>query len=203
MMKADPYGESDDLRAVDRQFLNDLRSMLEKGESYPEIAEIKVGTGDQITPQMREVRSLAVENRLEVYKKSRIDDQRSWYSSKASTNRKLKRRIFGVVLMAQFTAFGFAIWTIIQPSRTFDPTGILATTATAFMAWMQVKRYDELAQSYSVASQDLGMVAEEAQHLESEEDLTDFVADAENAISREHTLWLARRDHLTSISDRL
>jgi hypothetical protein len=29
-----------------------------------------------------------------------------------------------------------------------------------------------------------------------EAELSSFVADAETAISREHTLWLARRDHL-------
>ena len=66
--------------------------------------------------------------------------------------------------------------------------------ASAFIAWMEVKQHSELAQAYSVAEFDLSLVEERGDYVCDETTFSSFVADAENAISREHTLWIARRD---------
>ena len=68
--------------------------------------------------------------------------------------------------------------------------------AASLIAWMQVKRYQELAQSYGLATQELGLIASRGLHVASDEELSKFVAESETAISREHTLWTARRDVL-------
>lgn len=49
--------------------------------------------------------------------------------------------------------------------------------------------------SYGLASQELGMIAEQVEYISDPEELSAFILDAENAISREHTLWIARRDN--------
>lgn len=203
MMKADPYGQESDSANVDSQFVDDLRDILRGGNSPPAVTGTLATAGNQITSTMRHVRSLTTDERWNIYKRERINDQKNWYIRNASKSKNRKNIIFASIVGVQIIALIFSIGTIVKPVVTFDPTGIIATLATALLAWLQAKRYEELSKSYSVAAQDLGMVADEANEVTTEEQLTNFVADAENAISREHTLWLARRDHLSSISDRL
>ena len=84
-------------------------------------------------------------------------------------------------------------------------TGAFSAVAAASMAWLQMKRYQDLAQAYALVAHELGLIevqAEDvrrlietqAQRVHREEHLASFVANAENAISREHTMWVARRD---------
>ena len=68
--------------------------------------------------------------------------------------------------------------------------------AAAFVAWLQLKRHQELANSYALAAQELSFIAEQIQRVETAGEFSKFVSDAENAISREHTLWAARRDQV-------
>jgi len=73
-------------------------------------------------------------------------------------------------------------------------TGLFAAMANAFVAWPQVKQHESVAQAYAIATMDLGLIQEQGARIEGDAQLAAFVADAENAISREHTLWVARRD---------
>ena len=50
-----------------------------------------------------------------------------------------------------------------------------------------------LAASYAVADQELGAIEVTGPTINIESEWEVFVRDAEDAISREHTLWLARR----------
>jgi hypothetical protein len=74
--------------------------------------------------------------------------------------------------------------------------GVLTSLCASLLAWMQVKQYQELSQSYAIAAQELGLISALAKHSQSEADFSAFVADAETAMSREHTLWTARRDKI-------
>jgi DNA-binding transcriptional regulator of glucitol operon len=71
--------------------------------------------------------------------------------------------------------------------------GVLAALSSCILAWLQVKKYQETAQSYSIAHDELGLIETLAANIRSEEALATFVQDAENAVSREHTLWIAKR----------
>jgi hypothetical protein len=71
---------------------------------------------------------------------------------------------------------------------------LFAAMANAFVAWPQVKQHESVAQAYAIATMDLGLIQEQGARIEGDAQLAAFVADAENAISREHTLWVARRD---------
>lgn len=57
-----------------------------------------------------------------------------------------------------------------------------------------MRQHEELAQSYAVAALELGFIEEQVGRVSDDKGLSAFVADAESAISREHTLWIARRD---------
>ena len=57
-----------------------------------------------------------------------------------------------------------------------------------------MKRYSELAQSYSLASQELGEQEALAPDWREEANFLEFVDQVEFAISREHTMWCGRRE---------
>ena len=58
---------------------------------------------------------------------------------------------------------------------------------------MQLKKYRENKDAYRIALNELNIIKGRFKTIESEEDFVKFVLDSENAMSREHTLWLAQR----------
>jgi uncharacterized membrane protein len=80
----------------------------------------------------------------------------------------------------------------------FDLLGFLAAAAGCVMAWIEAKQHRNLATAYGIASQELASIATELPMVSSEERWAALVGQAEEAISREHTLWRASR----GLSDR-
>jgi hypothetical protein len=74
------------------------------------------------------------------------------------------------------------------------PGDTIITLALSVLTWLQAKRYQELAETYSLAAQDIAILEGGLPIVNTEEDFSRFVADAENAFSREHTQWIARKD---------
>jgi SMODS and SLOG-associating 2TM effector domain 1 len=74
------------------------------------------------------------------------------------------------------------------------PTDIFVAAAASLLSWMQAKRFSELAASYALATHEIGIIREQSLEPNSDEAFSLFVGDAENAFSREHTQWTARRD---------
>ena len=148
----------------------------------------------QITETMRRLRSEGVPVRLAAYLSGRIRDQRKWYSGKATLNRRAQIGWFCCVVVAQAAALAAAIWSVSYAESIPNLTGVLSSAAAACIAWMQVKRQRELAQAYALAAHELGLIQEKARNVSTVAELAAFVADSENAISREHTMWVARRD---------
>ena len=66
-----------------------------------------------------------------------------------------------------------------------------------------MKRHNELAQTYGLAAQELEELESITVSLTEEGKFLQIVEQVEEAISREHTMWCARRDvHLTGSSGR-
>lgn len=76
----------------------------------------------------------------------------------------------------------------------YFPTDVFIAVAASILTWMQAKRFTELSASYTLTANEIALIREEAFNLNREEDLSKFVGDAENAFSREHTQWEARKD---------
>lgn len=73
-----------------------------------------------------------------------------------------------------------------------DLAGLMGALIAAGAAWLAVKQFAPLASAYSIAARELALQADRLRHV-TESDWSGTVADAEEAISREHTLWLASR----------
>jgi hypothetical protein len=188
MVRAEPF----DLDApdIDKQFLAQTYSLLQ------DLRSISLGTGEpdaqQISDKMRQVRALDFAERRKVYLADRIADQQRWYSEKARWNDRQARvwALVSIVLQiagligGALKAFGWI---------NFDLLGFLAAAAGSVMAWFEAKQHRNLATAYGIASQELASIASELPTMNSEERWAAFVSQAEEAISREHTLWRASR----------
>ncbi len=192
-MCSEPYFRELHEKTVDEIFIENLRAVIEQRKNLAGAIAAQFPQGPQITDKMRSIRKLAAKERLGIYLEERIASQRDWYARKAAENQIAVERLFLVFIIAQALTLLFALTRIRFPELT-NFTGLFAVIGSSTLAWLQIKKHQELAQSYAVTAHELGLVLEKGRHVNSDSDLAIFVGDAENAISREHTLWVARRD---------
>ena len=135
------------------------------------------------------------EEKKAIYLKERIDDQRSWYANKSGKNRNASTKFFWLTIAAYGIAIVFLMVRIAQPDISFLPIDVLAIIASGFIGWTEIRRFDELASAYGLTAHEVGIIKSRYKSVTSIEHFSNFVSDAENAFSREHTQWAARRDH--------
>jgi hypothetical protein len=194
MMRAAPYSRDLSAREADQLFAGDIRTVLLEAHHPSFGFRLESSPAPQITADMQRIRGLDLAERKAVYEQYRLEDQRNWYANKATFNEKQERRGFYAVMFLQGVAAAYAIVLAALPAIETNLLGILSTMGAAFLAWMQVKRHQELAQAYAIAAHELSLAADLAQHATTEDQFTQFVVEAESAVSREHTLWIARRN---------
>jgi hypothetical protein len=195
--RVDPFTASRSQSEVDSFFLQNLHSISNSAKTIsPQLEAHRQNDSSQITPAMKTVRSMAFEDRKKIYLQHRITDQCSWYQEKAKYNARQERNWFIYITVAQVMAILFAILMVRYSQSPVNVTAFLVTISSAATAWIKLKQFQELSQSYSVAGQELSFIREKGNHINNEEEFVNYASDAENAVSREHTLWIARRDHL-------
>ncbi len=150
------------------------------------------GPSHQITQPMRELRGRPLTDRISAYRDGRIEDQCKWYGEKARWNRKRAFWWSVVLLLIDFAGMIVAVLKAAGVVEV-DLLGILGAASAAAISWLQAKQHSSLAEAYSVAASDLSMVKERIRLSQTEEAWAEFVDQAEEAISREHTLWRASR----------
>lgn len=146
----------------------------------------------QITAEMRRVRALPLDERQALYRTRRIEDQQRWYTTKSKWNAQRSSAWSMTALAIEFAGvIGAALkaFTVID----FDLLGVLAATAAAITAWSQAKQHQTLQRAYFVASQELAAIMSQITQPIPEATWTQIMEKAEEAISREHTLWRTSR----------
>jgi SMODS and SLOG-associating 2TM effector domain 3/SMODS and SLOG-associating 2TM effector domain 1 len=172
----------------DRLFVERIREVLTS------LSHLEAGLGNeaQITAEMKELRAASLSERKRAYEADRIRDQQRWYGSKAELNRK-RALVWGLAVLGfQLAGAVSAIARIVQWIAV-SLLGIAAAASAAAAAWLQSRQHESLVTAYSVASQELAGVRGLIGEGDDEESWAAFVEDAEEAISREHTMWRASR----------
>lgn len=149
---------------------------------------------EQFTDLMEKTRQLPLENRKENYCKNRIKNQRNWYAKKASFNKKMGNIFFWWLIIINFVGVVLAVLKIADINPIYLPVDVVITLAASLLSWIQAKRFTELSASYALTAHEIGFINEKLVEITTEADFSKFVGDAENAFSREHTQWAARRD---------
>ena len=184
------FGHEKSAEQAERELLREL------GEILNDLGDLDLSgsetDGPQVTPAMRAARAQPFEQRRRLYQSDRIDAQKTWYANKAKWNSIRSRRWTTMVIGTEIVGVllgGLAVIGILD----FDAAGILAAIGAAVTAWVQAKQHQNLATAYSITSQELASISSEMDLFTTESDWAEFVGQAEEAISREHTLWRASR----------
>ena len=190
--RAEPF-ESEDPVAKS-EFQRKLKAIIDQNK---DVAQSLTNHLDapQITDVMTQMRAQALNDRKAIYAEKRIKDQLTWYAKKAAFNRKTSNYFFWALIIINSVAVLCAILRIRFVDVPFWPTDIFVATAASILSWMQAKRFSELAASYALAANEIGFIREQSLLSITDEEFSLFVGDAENAFSREHTQWVARKDN--------
>ncbi|NJD33819.1 MAG: DUF4231 domain-containing protein [Betaproteobacteria bacterium] len=192
MMRTQPFHEDN---SAENLFLADLKEIREaRPHLGKHLAAAMNADGSAITDFMKGKRSSSLEDRRGFYASARIRDQKTWYANKAKSNVENGAKWFWAIAFLQIVIVVLAIVQASSGGLGINPIPIVTTCAAAMAAWSQMKRHDELAQSYALAAQELEEIESIARNQMSEEKFSQLVEQAENSISREHTMWCARRD---------
>lgn len=190
MMQVPPF---DDDETADATLTGALRSALQARPGLHGALSSGPADTPQISDEMRDVRRRSIAKRLVMYREARIADQMTWYRRKGRTHRRRSTQFFWLALAAQLAAIAAAGLVIADAALAkFNVMGLLAAIATAATAISQLHRNDELSRTYGLALQELSLIDGLAESVDTQSDLVAIVSDAESAISREHTLWVAK-----------
>lgn len=194
MMRANPYEDAEKVEIVRKEFLQLIRNILKEHKNLSEHLTKNYGDDEQITEGMNEIRKMDLDDRISFYRDYRIDEQRTWYTKKASDNKKFGFRWFITLVVLHCLAILFVLFRIAYPEWSYWPTEIFTVAGSSVLTWIQVKRYSELSAAYSLAAHEISAIRGELEYVTTEERFSQFVMNAENAFSREHTQWIARKD---------
>jgi hypothetical protein len=191
--RAEPYIDNESVNNVREEFCNDLKDILDQNRELGSFLSHESVTKDTITQSMLEIRKFSLTDRLNYYVSNRINEQRNWYHTKASYNKELAKNWFiglivinSIIIILLLIEVGYGFYNL--------PTPALIVVGSSIVSWTQIKKYQDLATSYGLTAHEIGIIKDQSFKVQGEKELSGFVKDAENAFSREHTQWVARKD---------
>jgi hypothetical protein len=170
-----------------RMFVGRIDAVVEtlSGLEHPALTDDR-----QVTEEMLTLRARPLAERTAAYLTGRIRDQRSWYAQRSLLNRKRANRGAALVVALESATVVLAIIRLTGVSD-LDLSGIVATLTATVIAWTQTRQFESLSRAYAVTSHELSSVDAVLTTVADETGWAQSVEQAEEAISREHTLWQA------------
>lgn len=189
MAIADPFPSTLSSERAEEVLLARIQDLFR--EASLSLPSLSVGAS-QVTPKMNRVRGSALASRKATYLEFRVLEQQAWYERRAKENERNSRRWRSTLISFELIGIIATVITLLDVSD-FDAGGAAAAAIAAAGAWLEVKQYDNLASAYSLTAAELSFVHATGGGISDEAKWSDYVNSAEQAISREHTMWLARR----------
>lgn len=187
------FENSLDLTEVKKRFIERIKELSNEFKELSNSMNSKMLSLPIITDKMIEIRKYDLVRRKSYYIQNRIEDQKEWYSDKAEYNAEKYNFWFSVVIVSQVISLISIVFLIKNPDSNWNIVGLCTTISASALGWIQLKRHQELKQSYTTATQELNFIVTLSDEVTTEDGFSKFVLDSENAVSREHTLWLAQR----------
>lgn len=176
--------ESEMARRVVKR-LNDVRVQFRGLDLAPVDAK-------SVSTWMSDQRRASWEDRKKVYLAERLHQQKTWYADKAKYNKRRSTQWRTALVALEFLG---VITSLVAAFQSWLPllAPVLAAMVGAGVAWMETKQHDFNSRAYAAAVFDLAQAETKLEVAESEQEWAMEVSNSEDAISREHTLWLASR----------
>jgi hypothetical protein len=180
-----PYPVS---QQADDQFRRDIEGLATDLEPL----RPAVASGSAPTDWMRSLRASSLEERRDSYLRQRVRDQEAWYSRKAAYNYRRARMWIYALLTAEAAGVVLALLKSLSV-LSIDLASVAAAVIASGVAWTALKQHESVGAAYTLASRELASVRLGLLEVETEEAWVHAVANAEEAISREHTMWRVSR----------
>lgn len=193
MMRAAPYIDTENEETVRKHFVNDLKIILKQNESLIGNIGICASIEDPISDTMIQVRNLSIGDRFKLYKQERITNQALWYTEKANYNIKKRNVWFCITIGLHALAIILLLYNIKEPHLKL-PIEVIAIGTSSALTWVQAKKHSELSSSYSLTAHEIVLIQSEVTTFSNESEFSDYIMNCENAFSREHTQWFARKN---------
>jgi hypothetical protein len=193
MMRAEPYFDCENIDTVRKHFINDLKIILKQNESLIKQLGNDASIEEPISEKMLEIRKLNLEERFNLYKVQRITNQALWYNKKSKSNKKWATIWFWATVVLHAIAIFLLLYNIKEPKLKL-PIETIAVVASSILTWLQAKKHNELSSSYSLTAHEIILIKSEVNRIENEIDFSEYIMNCENAFSREHTQWFARKN---------
>lgn len=188
---ADPFPS----KLPKKEAVKELLDRLDRVRNEYQHLQLTPVNAQMVTAWMSGQREAPWSERQQIYLDQRLRNQREWYARKAKYNRRRSNQWRVVLVSLEFAGFGLALVEALSPNvPTLTPA--LAALVGAIVAWVETKQHDFNARAYSAAVSDLARAEAMLLAVNDESEWALEVNDAEDAISREHTLWLASRSQL-------
>lgn len=193
IMRADPFSSANQVENL-AAFQDLLMELLKDNKDMGEELSGKYSGSEQVTAGMLAVQRLPYEDRLNYYLRNRVQEQQRWYEVKARGNKRAALVFLVIVIIAYLGAIALLLYRVPFPNTPYLPIDALAVAAGSLVGWVQLRRFNELASAYGLTAHEVGIIQLKAHNVSSDQELNEFVSNSENAFSREHTQWAARRD---------
>ena len=194
IMRAEPYQDELDFEIVSKHFVNDIHEILVENKKLGQYLTYDENS-NSITEEMTRVRLLDINGRRDYYKIKRVDEQRSWYARKARWNTRQSAIWFWCMIVANSIAIVLVILQVAYPNRDIFPVDVFIVLAGSILTWIQVKKFQEISTAYNLTAHEIGILRQNIDFCNTEKKLSEYIKDAENAFSREHTQWVARKNN--------
>lgn len=194
VMGADPFSSQDTNENICkyRQLLSEL---LKENSVLGDLLANDAALEEQLPANLAALIEKPYSEKRDFYLNNRINEQKTWYAKKAKDNRTKAFHYLLAIAGAYLVAIVLLLVRIGYPDLSLLPIDVFAVIASSLIGWKQLRRFDELSSSYGLTAHEVGIIGSRFSEVSSPDELSDFVSDAENAFSREHTQWAARRDH--------
>jgi len=145
-----------------------------------------------VSDAMSQLRGAPLDARRAAYDTERLRDQLAWYRRRGDQHAAQRDVWTWMSIGLQVSAFvlaGLRFFEVIG----VDLVGIATTAAAGAVAWQRGHDHAGVTEAYGRTAQELLEISRTIAAASTEREWANFVANAEMAMSREHTSWWARR----------
>lgn len=148
-----------------------------------------------ITDPMARSRGTSLDERRDSYRANRLTHQLHWYRRRSNDHVRSAAFWGRLSFVCQSTGFLFAALRLFEVVK-IDLVGIATTAAVSAAAWLRSHDHSGIAEAYRQTAFELSEIEATIGDPTTEAEWATWTANAETAMSREHTSWRARRRHV-------
>jgi len=183
-----PYAKQGNEKLTERRLVEQMSRLLDEAPT----TSITPSLRPTVTATMHDLRSQDLATRKEAYLRFRIADQQTWYASKAEHNERRATQWHTSLLVIEVVGVVAALAKAVR-FVDIDMAGLVAAVIAAGTAWVSLRQHTTLARAYTFAANELAIARSRLELVDDEATWAVEVADSEEAVSREHTMWRASR----------